>query len=712
MESIPAISMAAFDTVRSPHLLLPLSILTPSASLQTDAGPTFAFQPATPSFNSQPKDSGAQYASTATPFDNVNFSRDDHSPTIAPAGSISPSALSAGFPDVPDNISEVGSSAGGAASLLAFAQLGAASNADATEAAQLNAMSPHILPATSPDSFVGSLPAMPEPLPGASGPIRNRRGGGKDLSLDLGSDLGLSFDFLRDYDPSQGENKENEGSETPEGGRVIKMGDHTFTIPLKSPTVAPQLQSSVRITSTGKPSHARKVPEGHVKRPRNAFILFRSYACTNNLLPASLGITDHRQVSRVVGQLWKGLKPEEKSIWEKKAQEEKEEHRRNNPNYRYRPVFNRKEVPAKKRRRKPTEDEQIEEEERKSEVVARVLLEGRDVSHEELEEEVEQQKIQDQIEGKERGRARSRSKSVNRNQTLDGFVGLSRPSSAPPGQDDEYDEMYGGTHLGVAKKHATRARRSRTLATTKADYEVPQQYSQSYPEQGLMDFGEQPGFGIGHGMASRYPLPPNIIAPSPRSVSNLSGLFANGDVPVPGDFGSSFTGFKSGLGDNLSLVSPSFSRKFSLGRWEVPDQRTGMGMYEGSHLGDQAGFNAPFAPNEVASNSSYGSADHHNNYTYDAQAPGAPAFAEEQPVPTYVYLSKQDAQNPEVRDLRLSAEDLADLLPLLRSSTTICLKDTVSPTMRRYAMPFLSRCIDLEVYGLCNTFDSQLAIRI
>lgn len=50
------------------------------------------------------------------------------------------------------------------------------------------------------------------------------------------------------------------------------------------------------------------------QRPRNAFILFRSYACTNKLLPPSLGITDHRQVSRIVGQLWKGLKPEEKAV--------------------------------------------------------------------------------------------------------------------------------------------------------------------------------------------------------------------------------------------------------------------------------------------------------------------------------------------------------------------------------------------------------------
>lgn len=348
-----------------------------------------------------------------------------------------------------------------------------------------------------------------------------------------------------------------------------------------------------------------------------------------------------------MGQLWKGLKPEEKAIWEKKAQEEKEEHRRNNPNYRYRPVFSKKEQPAKKRRRKPTEDEVVEEEERKCEVVARVLLEGRDVSHEELEQEVEQQKIQDQIEGKERGRSRSRSKSVNRQagQTLDGVVGLSRPSSAPPGQEDEYEDMYGGQHLGVGKRHATRQRRSRTMGSNLPDYEVPQHYGASYPGDGMPDFGHPH-----YAESDRYvPLPPNIIAPSPRSVSNLSGLFANGsEAPMQaGDLTAGFGGFKTGgLGDHLSLVSPSFSRKFSLGRWEVP-------YTAGGPMADPGGYGgAPFAPNEVASNSSYGSADH-GNYTYDAHMHAGQAYAQEQPAPTYVYLSKEDAQNPEVRLLQL-----------------------------------------------------------
>lgn len=59
---------------------------------------------------------------------------------------------------------------------------------------------------------------------------------------------------------------------------------------LRPPTrPPPQLKSDARMTSTGKPSHARKVPMGHIKRPRNAFILFRSHACTTNLVPQALG---------------------------------------------------------------------------------------------------------------------------------------------------------------------------------------------------------------------------------------------------------------------------------------------------------------------------------------------------------------------------------------------------------------------------------------
>lgn len=165
---------------------------------------------------------------------------------------------------------------------------------------------------------------------------------------------------------------------------------------------SPRAKEPIRLTATGKPSHARRLPPGHIKRPRNAFILFRSHACVNNLIPTELGITDHRHVSRIVGNLWKSLPAEEKRIWEEQAEKEKEEHRRAHPDYKYRPVYRREGV-VRRRRRKAVDEKEVEEEERKCEVVARVLLEGGDVNEDRVEKEIEVQRERDEVEGRVRG---------------------------------------------------------------------------------------------------------------------------------------------------------------------------------------------------------------------------------------------------------------------------------------------------------------------
>ena len=134
-----------------------------------------------------------------------------------------------------------------------------------------------------------------------------------------------------------------------------------------------------------KVSHARKTPEGHVKRPPNAFILFRSHCCAPTADPdqldapgtptaqqlQDLGITDHRHISRIVSHLWKSLSPEEKGYWETKAQFRKTEHQRLHPDYKYKPVYRSKD--AVKRRRKGDQETRIKEE-RGCEDVARALL--------------------------------------------------------------------------------------------------------------------------------------------------------------------------------------------------------------------------------------------------------------------------------------------------------------------------------------------------
>lgn len=114
-----------------------------------------------------------------------------------------------------------------------------------------------------------------------------------------------------------------------------------------------------RIGKGGKPvkSHTRKLEPGHIKRPPNAFILFRSHCCqpdppsSSSLDPsqpeppgtaharhlASLEINNSQHISVIVSQVWKGLSAKDKAYWEDKARVAKEEHQRLHPDYKYRP---------------------------------------------------------------------------------------------------------------------------------------------------------------------------------------------------------------------------------------------------------------------------------------------------------------------------------------------------------------------------------------
>ncbi|KAL7009493.1 hypothetical protein EMMF5_001124 [Cystobasidiomycetes sp. EMM_F5] len=104
------------------------------------------------------------------------------------------------------------------------------------------------------------------------GPVRSRRGQHMaQLSLASNSTYASLNPISDSDDESDGREERQEGDENknPDGSdtnmRTVKVEGHAFKIPLESPTVAPQLQANVRLTSTGKPSHARKVPDDHIK---------------------------------------------------------------------------------------------------------------------------------------------------------------------------------------------------------------------------------------------------------------------------------------------------------------------------------------------------------------------------------------------------------------------------------------------------------------
>ena len=83
-------------------------------------------------------------------------------------------------------------------------------------------------------------------------------------------------------------------------------------------------------------SHTRRQSAHHIKRPCNAFILFRSHAVTTNLVPKEVE-RDHRNISRIISHMWHNLNADERKMWEMQADIEKQRHRQQHPNYKYRP---------------------------------------------------------------------------------------------------------------------------------------------------------------------------------------------------------------------------------------------------------------------------------------------------------------------------------------------------------------------------------------
>lgn len=113
-------------------------------------------------------------------------------------------------------------------------------------------------------------------------------------------------------------------------------------------------------------SHAKKRLPGHIPRPRNAFILFRSHAVRMGLVPQDME-RDHRNISRIVSHMWNSLSESDRTTWQREAQKEKEQHAQLYPDYKYRPA-------APKQTKAKRDLPQPEEVEEKCETVADMIL--------------------------------------------------------------------------------------------------------------------------------------------------------------------------------------------------------------------------------------------------------------------------------------------------------------------------------------------------
>ncbi|KDR71548.1 hypothetical protein GALMADRAFT_213842 [Galerina marginata CBS 339.88] len=112
----------------------------------------------------------------------------------------------------------------------------------------------------------------------------------------------------------------------PNGVSISRSLDAALGLILPEPTYTSPNQS--------RKSHARKQPLGHIPRPRNAFILFRCDFVRQKKIPESVE-NDHRNISRIVGKIWRQMSPLEKEPWTKMAEEEKINHYRIYPGYKF-----------------------------------------------------------------------------------------------------------------------------------------------------------------------------------------------------------------------------------------------------------------------------------------------------------------------------------------------------------------------------------------
>ncbi len=100
---------------------------------------------------------------------------------------------------------------------------------------------------------------------------------------------------------------------------------------------------------------SRSRSRNHIPRPRNAFMIFRSEFCAGEKISRSVE-RDHRHISRIIGYYWNKLPESEKDVWRRKAEQEKSEHLRKYPGYRFTPTV-RSKRPIKRNVKRNGEDD-------------------------------------------------------------------------------------------------------------------------------------------------------------------------------------------------------------------------------------------------------------------------------------------------------------------------------------------------------------------
>ncbi|RYP72099.1 hypothetical protein DL771_004430 [Monosporascus sp. 5C6A] len=95
------------------------------------------------------------------------------------------------------------------------------------------------------------------------------------------------------------------------------------------------VDSATAADTVGKRGSKTKAPASGIRRPRNSWIIYRTARQAE--ITKAEGPMPNSMMSTRISQEWKTLAPSEKRPWEDLARQEKLEHKRNNPHYKYQP---------------------------------------------------------------------------------------------------------------------------------------------------------------------------------------------------------------------------------------------------------------------------------------------------------------------------------------------------------------------------------------
>lgn len=140
------------------------------------------------------------------------------------------------------------------------------------------------------------------------------------------------------YSPKISRNSSSSGSNYTVSSATMPNSGYSSSI--SNPMVHSSLTSpKVKEATTLYPSQERcncKSNPNRIPRPRNAFILFRQKH-HQSVLEESTEAKTNPEVSRELGRRWRALSTEDRDYWKNLAEEEKKNHAKRYPNYRYTP---------------------------------------------------------------------------------------------------------------------------------------------------------------------------------------------------------------------------------------------------------------------------------------------------------------------------------------------------------------------------------------